>query len=76
MNPDPENGLVPTDRIFPSENGIVIYLNVGEQFDSINEKIENAGGKILMPKHDMGEYGYSTYFLDTEGNRIGLAAVK
>jgi predicted enzyme related to lactoylglutathione lyase len=49
-------------------------LNVGEQFDSVYEKIEAAGGKIELPEHAMGEYGYSAFFIDSEGNRIGLAA--
>jgi hypothetical protein len=51
-------------------------LNVGDQFDSIYEKIEEAGGEIVMPKVDMGEHGYSAFFIDSEGNRIGLAAEK
>jgi hypothetical protein len=29
-----------------------------------------------MSKHDMGEHGYSAFFKDSEGNRIGLATSK
>jgi predicted enzyme related to lactoylglutathione lyase len=68
--------IVEGDIYNPSEAGVVIYLNVGEQFDSIYERIEDAGGTISMPKHDMGDYGYSAFFIDSEGNRIGLAAQK
>jgi predicted enzyme related to lactoylglutathione lyase len=69
-------GIVQGDIYQPGESGVVIYLNVGDQFDAIYEKIDEAGGKIVLPKHDMGEYGYSAFFLDSEGNRIGLAAEK
>jgi predicted enzyme related to lactoylglutathione lyase len=68
--------IVQGDIYKPTDGGVLIYLNVGDQFDSIYAKIESAGGKISMPKHDMGDYGYSAFFIDSEGNKIGLAAEK
>jgi predicted enzyme related to lactoylglutathione lyase len=67
--------IVQGDIYIPTEGGVLIYLNVGDQFDSIYEKVEAAGGKIAMPKHSMGEYGFSAFIIDSEGNKIGLAAV-
>ena len=66
--------LVQGDIYNPGDGGVIIYLNVGEQFDEIYNRIEDAGGAILMEKHDMGEHGVSAFFQDSEGNRIGLAA--
>ena len=68
--------IVAGDIYTPSSDGVLIYLNVGQNFDAIYERIEAAGGKIAMEKHDMGEYGYSAFFIDSEGNKIGLAALK
>jgi predicted enzyme related to lactoylglutathione lyase len=42
---------------------------------SINEyvkKIENLGGKILMPKTTVPGFGYIATFIDTEGNTLGI----
>lgn len=57
----------------PSANGITIYLNGGDNLQTILDKIEKNGGKIMVPKTLLGdESGYFALFLDTEGNRIGL----
>ena len=57
----------------PSPNGVTIYLNGGDNLQIILDKVENNGGKILVPKTLHGdESGYFALFLDTEGNRIGL----
>lgn len=57
----------------PSPNGVTIYLNGGDNLQIILDKVENNGGKILVPKTLHGdESGYFAIFLDTEGNRIGL----
>jgi predicted enzyme related to lactoylglutathione lyase len=34
------------------------------------------GGKIIIPKMAIGEYGFIGHFEDTEGNRIGLHSMK
>jgi len=36
------------------------------------DRIESAGGKVTMPKTSIGENGNMAFFLDTEGNIIGL----
>lgn len=57
----------------PSPNGVTIYLNGGDNLKTILNKVENNGGKIIVPKTLHGdESGYFAIFLDTEGNRIGL----
>lgn len=57
----------------PSADGVTIYLNAGDNLQTILEKVEKNGGKILMPKTaHADESGFFALFLDTEGNRLGL----
>ena len=57
----------------PSANGVIIYLNGGDDLQPILDKIEKNGGQIMVPKTLIDEQtGYFALFLDTEGNRIGL----
>ena len=57
-------------------DGVLIYLNGNPDVQIILDKIEAAGGKILVPKTQISpEYGHMAVFLDTEGNRIALHSV-
>lgn len=57
-------------------DGPLIYLNGNPDVQKILDKVEAAGGKIMVPKTEISpEYGFMAVFLDTEGNRIGLHAV-
>ena len=60
----------------PSEKGTIPYLNGGEDLSVSLSKVENAGGKILMPKTSIGENGFIAQFIDTEGNRVALHSMK
>ena len=35
-------------------------------------RAEAAGGKVLQPKMSLGEHGFCSVLMDTEGNTIGL----
>lgn len=53
--------------------GPLIYLNGNPDLQQVLNKVENAGGMILVPKTQISpEYGDMGVFIDTEGNRIGL----
>lgn len=57
-------------------DGPLIYLNGNPDVQKILDKVEAAGGKIMVPKTEISpEYGYMGVFIDTEGNRIGLHSV-
>lgn len=57
----------------PSASGITIYLNGGDNLQPILDKVENNGGKIIVPKTPHAdESGYFAIFHDSEGNKIGL----
>ena len=57
-------------------DGPLIYLNGNPDVQKILDKVESAGGKIMVPKTEISpDYGYMAVFIDTEGNRIGLHSV-
>ena len=57
-------------------DGPLIYLNGNPDVQKILDRIEKAGGKILVPKTEINpEYGFMAVFQDTEGNRIALHSI-
>src|SRR6185436_10200149 len=59
-----------------STDGPLIYLNANPDVQNVLDKVEGAGGKIMVPKTEISpEYGYMAVIIDTEGNRIGLHSV-
>ena len=59
-----------------STDGPLLYLNGNPDVQIILNRIEAAGGKILVPKTEISpEYGHMAVFLDTEGNRIALHSI-
>lgn len=66
-------GLCQSDMHKPSQEGAVIYLNANPNIQEVIDRIENAGGKVVMPKTQISpEIGYMAFFIDSEGNKIGL----
>ncbi|MFV9550578.1 VOC family protein [Algibacter sp. PT7-4] len=65
-------GLIEAEGLNPTTDGPTIYLNAGNDLSIALSKIEAAGGKIVIPKTDIGEHGFMAQFIDTEGNRIAL----
>jgi predicted enzyme related to lactoylglutathione lyase len=61
----------------PSQQGVLAYLNGGADLNTVLNRVEKAGGKILMPKTFIREdLGYFAHILDTEGNRLALHSRK
>ncbi len=57
----------------PSALGSVVYLNGTDDLSAPLERVEESGGKVMVPKTKIsGEIGYFAQFIDTEGNRVGL----
>lgn len=70
--------LVYNEQFYKSSatEGPLIYLNANPDVQNILNKIEAAGGKILVPKTQISpEFGHMAMFLDTEGNRISLHSI-
>ncbi|WP_108869529.1 VOC family protein [Aquimarina aquimarini] len=65
--------IMKTEGYKPSADGVTIYLNGGNNLQTILDKVEKNGGKIIVPKTaHADENGFFALFLDTEGNKIGL----
>jgi predicted enzyme related to lactoylglutathione lyase len=56
----------------PTDNGVIIYLDADGKLDASLARVERAGGKVLMPKTDIGAPGFIALVRDTEGNLVGL----
>jgi len=59
-----------------ADSGPLVYLNGNPDVQIVLDKIEAAGGKIVIPKTEISpEYGHMAVFLDTEGNRVALHSI-
>jgi predicted enzyme related to lactoylglutathione lyase len=68
--------LVQGDGYSPSANGVVAYLNGGDNLQHVLDKIESNNGKVLVPKTQISpEMGYFALFTDTEGNKMALHSI-
>lgn len=65
--------LSKSGRNSPSGNGTMVYINASPEIQKVLDKVEKAGGKILLPKTHMIA-GFIAVIQDTEGNRVGLHA--
>jgi len=60
-----------------SDKGVLIYMNANPDLNTVLDKIEGAGGKVVMPKTEIGpDMGFMAFFIDTEANKIGLHSSK
>lgn len=64
--------IVARTDLQPTDKGPVLYLNAFGALSKAVSKVEPAGGKVIVPKIDLGKFGFAAIILDTEGNKIGL----
>ena len=65
--------LVVGQGCLPSETGTLVYLNGGKDLNEILEKVEKAGGRVVLEKTPIGKNsGFFALFIDTEGNKLAL----
>ena len=76
MEPEGASGdLVKSDNAKPGAGGITVYLDSKGDPEGMLERAVGAGGQLAMPVTDMGEMvGFIGFFIDSEGNRIGVHA--
>ena len=67
--------LSKTTRNSPSGNGTLVYINASPNIQTVLDKVEQAGGKIIVPRTKM-QAGFIAVIIDSEGNKIGLHAEK
>lgn len=59
----------------PNSQGPLIYLNAGTDLDGMLVKVEESGGRVVLPKTLISnEAGYYAIFIDCEGNKLALHA--
>jgi uncharacterized protein len=63
--------LVKSKHSRPGVGGTVVYFSV-EDCSVQESRIIAANGKIVRPKFSIGEFGWVTLCVDTEGNMFGL----
>lgn len=74
-NPNISGALVEKKDMHPSANNTVVYFET-EDCTAKEQRIEQAGGKLVQPKTNIGEFGFVSIFIDSEGNTIGLHSRK
>lgn len=61
----------------PGDSGPLLYLNAGEDLSIVLDRVELAGGRIVMPKTLINEEsGHFAVFIDSEGNKLALHSNK
>jgi len=70
-----EGALVKMDEAKPGYGGTLIYFAT-EEINAELSRVEAAGGKILRPKLQVGDFGFIALIEDSEGNLIGLHSTK
>ncbi len=69
--PNASGALVKTVGMDPGGNSVLVYFSCDDC--SIEEsRVDGAGGKVVKPKFSIGEHGYCSICMDTEGNTFGL----
>jgi uncharacterized protein len=69
--------LVQSQMHKPSSSGSILYLNANPDLQNVLNRVEKAGGQVLMPKTLIDkETGHMAFLSDTEGNTIGLHSTK
>jgi len=57
----------------PSVDGTTVYFSANDDIDGFVARVKEAGGTVTDEKAFMGPMvGWIAFFLDTEGNRIGV----
>lgn len=69
--PNAAGCLVKSDDRKPNSEGTIVYFE-SQDCDIELARVEEAGGKILVPKTLAEGFGYFAQFQDTEGNVVGL----
>jgi len=69
-------GVIEAEGSTPSTEGTTVYLNANPKMDNTIARVEEAGGKVLLPKTAIGGNGFMAYILDTEGNKVGVHSIE
>jgi predicted enzyme related to lactoylglutathione lyase len=66
--------LVQGEGYVPTREGALVFLNAGDALRPVVDRVEASGGRVLLPRMDMGDWGVAAFIVDTEGNKVALHA--
>ena len=58
----------------PGVGGTTVYFGVNDCATE-EARINHAGGQVIRPKMSIGEFGWISLCMDTEGNMFGLSSM-
>ncbi|WP_316785342.1 VOC family protein [Pedobacter frigiditerrae] len=59
-----------------STDGVLAYLNGGNDLQNVLDKVEKCNGIVIVPKTQISpEMGYFAIFIDTEGNKMAVHSI-
>ena len=67
--------LVKREGTGPVTGGTIVYFGT-ENCVVEESRVASAGGKVINPKMSIGEFGFVSVCMDTEGNLFGLSSMK
>jgi predicted enzyme related to lactoylglutathione lyase len=67
--------LVKTSMMQAGKGGTLVYFSCSDVAEE-SARAAQAGGKIVLPRMAIGEYGFIAMIEDTEGNMIGLHSMR
>ncbi len=67
--------LCKTSEMKPGAGGTLVYFTC-EDCAVETSRVSNAGGHVLQDKFPIGEHGFCSIAMDTEGNTIGFHSNK
>ena len=67
--------LCKTSQMKAGTGGTLVYFAC-EDCAAETSRVVKAGGQVLQEKFQIGEYGFCSVVMDTEGNSIGLYSMK
>jgi predicted enzyme related to lactoylglutathione lyase len=67
-----DGAVIRDPRRRPAPDGSLVYLRAPGGVDRCLDRVEGAGGRVVLPKTDIGDPGFIAIVADTEGNHVGL----
>ncbi|HUA62056.1 MAG TPA: VOC family protein [Verrucomicrobiae bacterium] len=67
--------LAKDEKLQPSAQGSLVYLNADPNLDSALERAKANGGQVVTPRTPLPGLGFYASIRDTEGNTVGLHAI-
>ena len=64
--------LVRREGFVPATGGPLVYLDARGDLDGCVARAAKAGGRVVVPRTDIGPMGQFAIIADSEGNAVGL----